>query len=152
MKIELLPKGKFLLRATGEDGKDAEYRGRFSMYAIDRFCAIAGVDNYFSLIEKISAGMSLRDYATLLMCALNESRADDSGYDVKQVMYIFDDVFDGVEDPDFIRLIYHAIGRISTPAVIPAAQSANEADREDEEKKSGDLTSANLSASPLKAV
>lgn len=145
MKLELLPKGKFSLLEEGS----APVKGCFSMYAIDNFCQLAGVNNYFNLIERISTGMSVRDYATLLMCALNEARAEDDQLTVKQAMGIFDDVFDGIEDPDFIRLIYHAIGRISTPAALAQARGDN-AVKENEEKKSSGLTGGNLSAGDLK--
>lgn len=161
-KIELLPKGKFSLTQSPsgsplEGGECAPIRGQFSMYAIDRFCLMTGVDNYFQLVEKIVSGMSVGDYARLLQCALNENRPEDNELTTREVMGIFDDVFDGMEDPDFIALLYHAIGRISIPAsTAPGHQEAApeqvRGDAGDEEKKSDGLTETNLSATPLRPV
>lgn len=138
-----------MLSAINEDGIEIKHRGRFSMYAIDAFSQMVHVDNFFVLIDKILTGMSVGDYARLLQCALNECRNDNQEYNTREAMGIFDEVFDGIEDPDFIKLIYHAIGRISTPAIVNPQAGVEAA--ENEEKKSGDLTGANLSEQPLKA-
>jgi hypothetical protein len=115
-KIELLPKGGFVLH-----GEKEAYKGRFSMYALDRFCTETGVENYFALIEKISSGMSLKNYAELLRCALNDTERGNEKYAIDTVFDLFDELFDGVEDANFIALLYHAIGRISTPDSVKHA-------------------------------
>ena len=68
--IELLPEGVFLITLKGGE----KIKGKFSMYALDRFAESKNLQSYFEVIAKISVGMKLREYAELIVFALGEGR------------------------------------------------------------------------------
>lgn len=126
-KIELLPKGGFVINAP-----NATIRGRFSLYAIELFCEQNGIENYLNLLDKIAGSMRLGQYASLIQCAINDYDRATPQYTRTQVMDLIDEVFDSVNDADFVQLINHVVGRIAS---IPDSNTPGE--ETEAEKKSG---------------
>lgn len=131
-KVTLLPRGAFELNGTDDNGNAVTYRGRFSMYAIDAFLQARGIDNYMDMIDRISAGMSVGEYADLIAAALNDYDRTERPINRAQAMDIVDQIFDGIGDKEFTRLIMHAVGRIAPLPAAPGGEALSE-----EEKKSG---------------
>ena len=128
MKLELQKRGAFLLTLT----TGQIIKGRFSMNALDRFCEEQKIDSYLQLMEKITIGMKLRDYADLIVFALQESYLHDitqCPFTRKEVFEIIDDM-GGINTTMFVDLVKHACGR------IVAVQSVVTPEPEEEEKKS----------------
>lgn len=109
--IELLPKGEFIIQhKNGQKDK-----GRFSMYVLDRFCQAKSIANYFELLEKIVTGMSVGDYADLVLMALQDyyrKKPETCEYDRDKVLDLLDEL-GGLASDDFTRLVRHAIDRIA---------------------------------------
>ena len=128
--VEVYPKGKFIIKRS--EGKSL-LNGRFSMVVLDRFCIAKGLTNYLELLERISAGMSVGDYADLMLYAMQDYfRGKEDSLELKtkeDVMDMIDDEFEkGLDDPDLLKLINHAIGRVADVKKIQLAiDDANEA-------------------------
>ena len=129
-KIDLSGRGGFLV--TTEDGQF--HKGRFSMYALDRFCVAKGVESYLTLIYKLTVGMTLRDYADLVLIALQDYFRED----IKQCHWTADKVMDEIFEPaggmaskKLLQLFTHAVGRISE---YTEAAPTDEAATDDEKK------------------
>ncbi len=135
-KLELLPKGGFKLRATDDPPKFTEYQGRFSMYAMDVFMRQTGIESYMNLMERISVGMSIGEYADLIHAGLNDMDRCKERYTRAQVMDIIDSVFDGILGEDFKKLIFHAIGRVAALPQLDAGAQTDQGGESGEEKKS----------------
>lgn len=71
--IQLLPKGGFLI--TLEDGQ--KVKGRFSMFALDRFAERKNLEGYFNIVVKLTVGMKLMEYAELILVALEDYYRED---------------------------------------------------------------------------
>ena len=112
--IELFPQGVFVI--TLLDGK--KIRGRFSMYALNRFCEAKGV-NYLQAIGKITLGMTIKEYAELIVFALEDlyredfelCRHNEQRWTVAKVM---DDILDpmGLGTATALSFFEHAVGRL----------------------------------------
>jgi hypothetical protein len=121
--VQLLPTGQFIINRKNGDS----IKGRFSLYALDRFCDAKGIASYFIMIDKISQGMSLGDYADLILIALQDyhrSNPADLGMTRADIFDLIDNEFDGVMGGSFVELITHAVGRVTgiektTDAPIP---------------------------------
>lgn len=133
--IELLPKGQFYI--TKPDGK--KIKGRFSMNVLDRFCEVKGIKNYLDLLEKITSGMTVGEYAEIILYAIHDyfrGNEQDCDYKTKaDVSDLIDEVFEGgIADEKFNQLIAHAIGRVADIKKISAAVDGLTA--EQQQKKS----------------
>lgn len=111
---KLLPDGEFLVEVTNAEELPMTYKGRFSIYMLDRFCNDKGIENYIGLIQKIVLGMTLKDYADLVLYAFQDYYRED----VKQCPWtttkVMDDLIDkcgGMEGA--MDLFKHAIGRVT---------------------------------------
>lgn len=132
MKVELLPKGEFIINENAEK----KIPGRFSMYAWNVFMTKHNLDNYLKVIDLMAKGMSLAHYADLLACGLNDYDRTNPKYNQESAMDFIDNLFDkGHNDEAFINLVFHAVGRIGVVPEIPD-QLKGEDDRSEEEKKS----------------
>ena len=125
MKTKLLPKG--ILKIKTPDG---EVSGKYSMYAIDAFCNANGIDSYMNLVDKIANGMSLGQYADLVRYALNDYDRDKAKYSRADVMDMIDEVFDSVNDAEFVALINHFVGRIADLGVKAEIETNAEGEAE----------------------
>src|SRR6185369_13638943 len=67
--LELLPQGAFFVTRDNEGNK---IKGRFSIYVLDRFCESRSINNYITLLERIIIGMSVGDYADLMLMAFED--------------------------------------------------------------------------------
>lgn len=133
---ELLKNGQFII--VKSDGQ--RLKGRFSMYALDRFCEEKKVDNYFSLLQKITIGMKVGDYADLVLIALQDYYRNDPiqlQLNRNEVMDLFDDM-GGI--PAMLPLFKHAIDRVSN--VNDTEKSATETET-DKKKLEEALTGMN---------
>lgn len=111
-KLELLPQGKFLF--TAADGQI--HKGRFSMYMLNRFGNDKKANGYFEIIQKITLGMSLEDYADLFLFAFQDYYRDDISqckWDRNKIMDDFMDELGFTASPDFMSLVKHCIGRLT---------------------------------------
>lgn len=119
--LELLPKGQFIIK----DEKQA-VKGRFSMYVLSRFCEEMNIENFLTLLEKIMVGLTVRQYATLVLLAIQDYHRNtetQGGYTLEYVMdVLIDDVLDGMASKEFRSLIEHAVGRVAN------LKAADEAD------------------------
>lgn len=108
--VELLDKGQFIITRLNE----TKIKGRFTMVAFDRFCTYKKIDSYFDLLKKISVGMSIADYADLLLCGFQDYyRVQPEQCGVKR-----DDVLDIIDEmggigETFMSIILHAVGRVA---------------------------------------
>lgn len=125
MKTKLLPKGIFKIKTP-----DGEVSGKYSMYAIDAFCNANGIDSYMNLVDKIANGMSLGQYADLVRYALNDYDRDKEKYTKADVMDMIDEVFDSVNDAEFVALINHFVGRIADLGVKAEIETNAEGEAE----------------------
>lgn len=113
--IELLPDaGKFLITLT--DGK--KIKGRFSMYALDRFCEKKEL-NYLQAIGKITLGMKISEYAELVLIALEDYYREDFDQCAHNgqrwtVAKVMDEILDpmGLGNKMALDLFMHAVGRL----------------------------------------
>lgn len=131
-KLELLPQGAFLLTLT--DGQ--QIKGRFSMYALNRFGKSNNAENYFELIQKIAVGMGLEDYAELIAVAIQDYYRKDFKQCVWDAEKVMDEILEpmgGTAGPDFVTLIKHAVGRLTTYQDAPTDKEGEIAS--DQEKK-----------------
>lgn len=134
--VELLPGGEFIIT----DSKEQKIKGRFSMYALDRFCDLKKVDSYLILLEKITIGMRLKDYADLILIAFQDyhrKRPEDVKMEMSDVMDMVDEL-GGVSSTAFNDLIKHAIGRVADMKKIDEAmqkQLEGESKEEKDKKK-----------------
>ena len=117
--IELLPQGVFLI--TLADGQ--VIKGRFSMYALNRFCKSKGI-TYFEAIGKITLGMTIEEYAELVVYGLQDYYRKDfeqcgividgnkQKWDTELVM---DLVFEplGFGNARMLDFLKHAVGRLT---------------------------------------
>lgn len=139
--LQLLPQGRFIIK-----DKDGQNRtGRFSMYVLDRFCVKYGDLSYLALLEKITFGMTIKEYGTLILMAFEDyfrNNLDNSPYTLESVMDLIDFQLDGIASDDFRSLIEHAIGRVANmkkvmaDALAIAEQDKTLTDAQKEEKKS----------------
>jgi hypothetical protein len=120
--ITLLPQGAFIIEQ--KDGQ--KLKGRFSMYALDRFCEEKKIDNYLVLLQHITMGMKLGDYADLLLIAFEDYFRKDPkqfGKDRTEIMDMLDEM-GGIANKDIINLFRHAIGRVAD--LGPSADTADD--------------------------
>lgn len=137
--VELLPdKGRFVL--TLEDG--TKVKGRFSMYALDRLCEKKSL-TYLQLFIKITGGMTIREYAELLLVALEDYYREDIEQctvviDGKSKRWtedlIMDQVFDvmGFGNETSLSLFKHAAGRLFH--ILPDDNEAKEQPAQQQKK------------------
>lgn len=125
MKTKLQPKGIFKIETP-----DGEVSGKYSMYAIDAFCNANGIDSYMDLLNRIANGMSLGQYADLVRHALNDYDRDKEKYTKTDVMDMIDEVFDSVNDPEFVALINHFVGRIADLGVKAEIETKDDGEAE----------------------
>lgn len=138
--IELLPQGAFLI--TLSDGKFI--KGRFSMYALNRFCESKGI-TYLEAVGKITLGMTIREYAELVLVGLQDMYRED--YEQCQVVcngekkkwtvdLVMDLIFEplGFGNKKMLDFFKHAIGRLTEIVEEPEA---------DGKKKAGKRTKKN---------
>lgn len=119
--VEILPEGAFLMTLTGGQ----KIKGRFSMYALDRFAERKQLQNYFEIVLKLTAGMKLNEYAELLVIALEDYYRQDfeqccvliDGEKKRwTIELVFDQVIDrigGLSSATAKKLFEHAVGRLS---------------------------------------
>ncbi len=158
--FELRPKGEFLLQL--EDGQYV--KGRFSMYALDRFAEHYKLDTYFRLMAKISMGMGIKDYCRLILFAIEDYyrqdveqccltvQLEEGSLPVKKrwtVDLVNDLILENLElgNEKSKQFFSHAIGRI--------AKITDEEKEEGEEKKNlkqNPLTGGNTDASAIQPV
>lgn len=117
--VELLPDGgKFII--TLADGK--KITGRFSMYALNRFCENQNL-NYLELFVKVTSGMKISEYAGLVLCALEDYYREDysqCGIEINGIKkrwteeLVMDLVLDpmGMGNEQAMSLFKHAAGRL----------------------------------------
>lgn len=125
--VDLLPRGQFIL--TLED--DQKVKGRFTMTAIDRFMDIKKLDSYFMLLQHIAIGMTIKDYALFISCALQDYFRSDytnAPWSAQDVMDQLDTLPKGLSDPMFKDLIRHGIGRITEFKEEDPKEKLSEAD------------------------
>jgi hypothetical protein len=118
--IELLPGPDFIIRID-----TVTVKGRFSMYALDRFCERKKLANYFEIIAKLTVGMRLHEYAELLLVAIEDYyRQDfeqccvliDGSKQRWTTELVFDLILDnigGLSGNTAKRLFEHAVGRLT---------------------------------------
>jgi hypothetical protein len=125
VKVTLEPRGKFSIQL--EDGQVV--RGWFSLNALNRFCIAHGEMNYLQLVTKITSGMTIDDYADLLLMALQDMFRQDIKQCPWTVEKVMDDILEFMEPgtKPFLELYRHAIGR-----VVPLDIEGSE---EDDKKK-----------------
>lgn len=139
--IELLPEGKFML--TLKDGQ--KIRGRFSMYALNRFCVKKGI-NYFEAIAMITMAMTIEDYAELVLFGIEDYYRKDYNQccfikDEKPVRWTTEEVMDqvfenfGFGSEVLLGLFKHAIGRLTTVKEDAKSEEEYKALSEDDKKK-----------------
>lgn len=129
-QIKLLPRGQFILTLHN----DQEVKGRFSMVAIDRFCDIKKIESYFTLLQHIAIGMSIKDYALFISCALQDYHRNDynnAPFGANEVMDMLDQLEKGFSDPSFKGLIRHGISRITE---LKEEEPGKAVDPEDQKK------------------
>lgn len=119
--IELMPKGKFLI--TLESG--IKVKGRFSMYALDRFAEAKGAKSYADVLVKITMGMSIREYAELVVYALEDYYRDDTEqcrvmvdgsnkrWTADLVMDLIFESMGGLGNKTSLDFFKHAVGRLT---------------------------------------
>lgn len=114
LQINLQPRGVFLITLV-EDGKTVHVKGRFSMMALDRFCQQQGINNFLELIGKITLGMSITDYARLVVCAIQDYYREDIAQCKWTEADVTDRIFDieGFGSEKLMSLFRHAIGRVT---------------------------------------
>lgn len=131
-KIELLPKGEFII--TLEDG--SKHRGRFSYQAINRFCVLKGI-NTLQLVYKLTTAMLPEEYAELTLMALQENYKHDYSQcpfkDAGDVMDKFFDAF-GLGSDDMGNFFIHAVGRLATIKESKESEAKVAGMNEDEKK------------------
>jgi hypothetical protein len=117
--IELQPQGWFLLTLTDADDVIHKVKGRFSMYALNRFCETKNV-TYLQLIGKITLGMKIVEYAELVLMALEDMYRKDieqcrlmgERWTTEMVMdLIFEPL--GFGNKKALDFFQHAIGRVT---------------------------------------
>lgn len=131
-RVELLPKGMFLI--TLESG--VTVKGRFSMFALDRFAQQKELNSYLELIPKITMGMTIKEYAELVVVALEDYYREDFEQcavtiDGKRERWtaqlVMDEIFEsmgGLGNEQSLSLFKHAIGRL-TEIVEPEDEKKN---------------------------
>lgn len=119
IEIELQPQGWFVLSLTDAEAQTHKVKGRFSMYALNRFCEQHNI-TYLQAIGKISVGMTIGEYAELVLVALEDMyrrdveqcKLQDQRWTKEMVM---DLVFEplGLGNKKMLNLFKHAIGRLT---------------------------------------
>ena len=106
------------------------------MWVWDVFNTEQGIPHIMALAERLETGLSLSQNASLLALALNDYERRDPKWDKERAMDFIDEVFEGgYNDPDFVRLILHGLGRVAPMPELP--DTGEDADsRSEEEKKS----------------
>jgi hypothetical protein len=135
--VELLPKGQFVINRIVND-LVKPIKGRFSMYVLDRFCEERKIDNYYTLLSRIMAGMTIRDYADLILFAIDDyyrNVPEKSGYSRADIMDMIDDTMDGISSEHFDSLIKHAVGRVANVSKLKDAIDKLSAEAEEEKKR-----------------
>lgn len=100
------------------------------MMALDRFCEQQGINNFLELISKITLGMSIKDYARLVVCAIQDYYREDFNQCPWNEGKVIDEIFDvyGFGSDEMLGLFRHAIGRVtSLVETEPEAQKKNPA-------------------------
>lgn len=121
---ELLPQGEFILTLNMKTS-NPKIKGRFSLYALDRFCAAKDNITYLQAIGKITLGMKISEYAELLVYALQEpfrANPDEAGVtiDGQKIYWCTETVLDYILDPMglgseiSLSLFKHAVGRLGS--------------------------------------
>lgn len=110
--LQLMPDGVFLVTlANGQHVK-----GRFSMYALDRFCNSKEIKSYFLLFQKITIGMTIGEYAELVLIAIQDYYREDVTQCLWTKVKVMDEIFEGFggfASNDLLALFKHAIGRLN---------------------------------------
>lgn len=134
--LELLPQGAFVINRGGGQ----KIKGRFSMYVLDRFCVSRKIESYITLLERITLGMSVGDYADLILMALEDyfrNNPSALGLNKADVCDIIDERLNGVAGADFGQLVRHAIGRVAdVKKVEEVAMKLTGADLEEKKSES----------------
>ena len=107
--VELLDKGQFIITRLD----DTKIKGRFTMVAFDRFCTSKNVGSYFDLLKKITVGLSIGEYADLMLMAFQDYYRKDAAHcpvDRADVLDMIDEL--GGIGETFLSIIYHALGRV----------------------------------------
>ncbi len=137
-KVELLPQGAFLVTLT--DGQ--KHKGRFSMCMLNRFGKAKSCEGYLETIVKLTARMSLEDYADLFLMAFQDyyrQAPDQCPWTQEKVMDELMEPMGGTATDDFLNLVKHAIGRLTTfkePEEKKDKALATDQPPADDEKKS----------------
>ena len=137
VKIELLPQGEFSI-TLGE----TVVKGRFSMYALDRFCSSKDL-NYLEAIGKITLGMTIREYAELVEIGIQDKFYRDHPEKCPwNVTKIMDEIFDplGFGSQELLGLFKHAVGRLTNVKEKAKADKEHEAKTEEKKKRTGRTT------------
>lgn len=140
--LELLPKGAFIINT-----KDKPLKGRFSMYVLDLFCIRKEISSYLVLVQRIVVGMSLGDYAELILIAIDDyyrNMEQKSGLTKADIMDMIDEELDGISTEEFKSLVFHAVGRVANVKKIEEDlknQAAEAEGTEADEQKKTELTS-----------
>ena len=128
--IELLPQGVFVI--TLDDGQII--RGRFSMYALNRFCKSKEI-TYFEAIGRITIGMTIEEYAELVVFALQDYYRMDFeqcrlGTDKWTSELVMDKIFEplGFGNKTMLDFFKHAVGRL-TEIIEPDSTSEEGGDK-----------------------
>jgi len=114
--VELLEHGQFVITRLNEN----KIKGRFTMVVFDRFCTTKNIDSYFNLLKKITTGLSIGEYADLVLMAFQDYyRPDGMHCPVKR-----EDVLDMIDElggigEEFLKIIFHALGRVMGGVVKP---------------------------------
>lgn len=144
-RIELLPKGEFSIKDAGGQ----QLRGRFSMYALNRFCKSAKVESYLALFQKLVFQMTLEEYAELVMIGLQDFHRGQPNTapitSIEAIMDLIDDL-GGVSSQEFNDLIRHAIDRVGLVKPSEDAKSEQPTPEELEAKKKE--RNANIASNP----
>lgn len=110
------------------------------MFVLDRFCESRLIDNYLTILERITLGMSVGDYADLIRMAFEDyyrSNPESCGISKGDVLDILDIQLGGLAGEDFVKLVRHAIGRIADVKKLEsAAAKLTEAQKEEKKSKS----------------
>lgn len=87
--MQVLPRGFFYF----EDAEGKEIKGRFSTWAMNRFCARTGIKNLQEMFEALTSGVSIQAIGEFLLSAVE--------YNYKggqKCPYTIDEALDWVDD------------------------------------------------------
>lgn len=124
LTIELLPKaGEFLIQLPNKEF----VKGRFSMYALDRFCDIKGIASYQELLLKVTMQMRISEYAELVAFAIQDYYRNDYTQCPWNTDRVRDEIFEeagGMGNDKLLSLFKHCVGRLSQ--VLPEEEATDD--------------------------